>query len=248
MKERYLIDYDKRNFGLGHQMGSFNYGLKVALKNDLAYVFHEEKFYSHVEEFFRFSEGETHINDLDTESLRRVKLPAVDLYPLTEDTKRGCVLSKGDIWYGGGSVHNGLRYYDRRTKQKIKKNSENKILFSLSGYEKRIKRAKWVDYDFTTMKDWFVEKYKQARKNDPIENHFDPNYINVAIHLRRGDLFHKMWKCNRRRLLSDAYYETIMQSIYKKFGKKVMFHIYTQAKDERWDFDLGNTYLNENKE
>ena len=27
-----------------------------------------------------------------------------------------------------------------------------------------------------------------------------------------------------------------------------MFHIYTQAKDERWDFDLGNTYLNENKE
>ena len=27
-----------------------------------------------------------------------------------------------------------------------------------------------------------------------------------------------------------------------------MFHIYTQAKDERWEFDLGYTYLNENKE
>ena len=86
MKERYLVDYDSRKMGLGHQMGSFNYGLKIALDNDLTYLFHKERFYDEMEEFFRFSEGEKWIEDIDVKALKQVLLPPVESTPTNNES------------------------------------------------------------------------------------------------------------------------------------------------------------------
>ena len=62
---------------------------------------------------------------------------------------------------------------------------------------------------------------------------YDKNAYNVAVHIRRGDLYEKeYWK---RKLLDDEYYLIIMKYLFDKQlllfdndSKQILFHIYTE--------------------
>lgn len=68
-------------------------------------------------------------------------------------------------------------------------------------------------------------KYKKKCQIYPLSSYFDKNKINVAIHIRRGDVnesgdFKVRW-------VSINVYINVIKQIQKIYGDKVIFHIYS---------------------
>lgn len=77
----------------------------------------------------------------------------------------------------------------------------------------------------------FIKNCFWENKN---KNVFNNNKINIAVHIRRGDVSDII---NKERYLPDKYYLNIINIIINKYkDKQLLFHIYSEGKIE--DFEI----------
>lgn len=70
-------------------------------------------------------------------------------------------------------------------------------------------------------------KYKKARQLYPLSSYFDKNKINVAIHIRRGDITER--GRFKGRWVPINTYINVIEQIRGIYGDEVIFHIYSDG-------------------
>jgi len=104
----------------------------------------------------------------------------------------------------------------------------------------------FIDIDWTYYSNNDLrEKYDLARQETPVSSHFDPNFINVAVHIRRGEINEKKYP---QRWISTQEYYKIMKKLQEK-SRNLFFHIYSLGEigdfKELQDFENIKFHLNE---
>ena len=88
---------------------------------------------------------------------------------------------------------------------------------------------------YDKVKEKFLEKYNLTKKP---KLYFDKDYVNIAVHVRRGDLVGKGHRFNAVGL-PDEYYIKVMKDIQEEYNsknKKCKFYVYTQNKAAKRGF------------
>ena len=244
---KFLLDYANIDAGVGHSMGLFNSFIKIAIYNHLIPTYSEKQLKKSNNADFKFilkknikpwlgkGLAETHnignsMNDFfmlgknevsreKVESLiRRRKIKVIELpAPISPDKS----IDDSEKY---SEINNIISYYK----------DENNIAFVLP------KGRKDGDCEYLSSRSWFLNKYKAARKLNPIESYFDTSKINVAIHIRRGDLLPgRGFSHLASRMLPDTWYASIINQLYELFGNKISVHIYSEGKNKKYFNELG---------
>ena len=204
-RRRYLI-YNAlvRGSGIGHLFYCYNYGLKLALQNNLVFLptlsmpGHGLGRGGKVESFFGWQDCSRLIEEVrGKKDLDRVEFT-------------NCI-NKADAILA--------KYRDR----------EN-IIFEIP----YLQFNNHSTGDFSTTKGWFLEKYKTARSKIFKPSHYVKGSINIAVHIRRGDVL-KNLSYNKDRILPDSYFSTIidkLKDILKNVTKPIMINVYSETKDK----------------
>ena len=88
---------------------------------------------------------------------------------------------------------------------------------------------------YDKVKDEFRKKYYMTKKPNLI---YDENYINVAVHVRRGCIYGRKHRF-RKRGTSDEYFISLMEKLNKeKTEKPYKFYIITQSKTAKRGFRM----------
>jgi hypothetical protein len=104
----------------------------------------------------------------------------------------------------------------------------------------KIRNNRFGDYEYGPTRDWFIKTYTQAREHFPISLIFDPKKINIAVHIRRGDLLPgRQFSDLSSRMLSDAWYLEILNTILSNLPGSVAIHIYSEGKDGQYHSETG---------
>jgi hypothetical protein len=155
------------------------------------------------ENFLGFGYGELREHDLP-KNIEKIQLPNL----LWDEAS----------WYG--------TTIDREEFQDIILNHNNEnVLFECA-------KNQFVVSDVNYMRIWNLRyKYDMARKTWPtIKTHLVSDHVNIAVHIRRGDVTAKgRYKV---RWLSDNFYINIMCELQRIFGECVVFHVYTDGTKE----------------
>lgn len=90
------------------------------------------------------------------------------------------------------------------------------------------------------------KKYDYARQENPVSSYFDLNFVNVAVHIRRGEINRKD---HPDRWINTVEYYDIIKKIQEKYHN-TFFHIYSLGEiddfKELHSFKNIQFYLNEN--
>jgi hypothetical protein len=104
----------------------------------------------------------------------------------------------------------------------------------------KIRNNRFGDYEYGSTRDWYMKAYTQAREHFPISLIFDPKKINIAVHIRRGDLLPgRQFSDLSSRMLSDAWYLEILNTILSNLPGSVAIHIYSEGKDGQYHSETG---------
>lgn len=157
------------------------------------------------ENFLDFGNGELTLKDLPT-NIEIIQLPHMNANIL--DKKKNYEEVKWD--------HPIFKKY------LIEEHKEN-VLFKISELEQG--QFIVIDWDFYKNND-LKKKYSNSEQVKNFENYFIKDYINCAIHIRRGDVT-KNLQYGRWEDLN--YYLSIIENINNiKFDKSIKYHIYTK--------------------
>lgn len=244
---KYLIDYANIDAGVGHSMGLFNSFIKISLYNDLipTYSIHQLKKSNKTDisfilkkiikpllrkgvaethnigngmhNFFMFGIGEISREEIELQ-IKKKKIRAVQLpNPLSPEKN----IPDSEKYHEINKVINSYK-------------DENNIAFILSNDRKD------GDCEYFFTRNWFLNKYKSARAINPIKNYFNTSKINVAIHIRRGDLLPgRSFAQLASRMLPDEWYAKIINQLYELFGEKIAVHIYSEGKNKNYLNEIG---------
>ncbi len=72
-----------------------------------------------------------------------------------------------------------------------------------------------------------IVKYWQARQEQPIKSTFNDTELNIAIHIRRGDVTPN--NSAKDRWMNISVYINIINQIYSIYGNRAVFHIYSDG-------------------
>lgn len=88
------------------------------------------------------------------------------------------------------------------------------------------------------------EKYWNRRLSDPVSSYFNPDKLNVAIHVRRGQDVAPGGRAHHSRYTPDSYYLNIIQNL-KQHLPPSDFHIYSEGGLELFSeyFKLKDIYV-----
>jgi len=86
-------------------------------------------------------------------------------------------------------------------------------------------RGMQIDWQYYLNND-LREKYDFARQKNPVVYHGYSTFINVGIHIRRGDINPKD---QPERWITNNQYIRLMQNIVKVYGDNCLFHIYSEG-------------------
>lgn len=196
--------------GIGHQFLNWVVAWSLANRYDLEFVhapfcgdFLEPQIdvaVKHWEKFLGFGAGE--IREHQLSDVRRVQLPLLSWGKDNWDT----IDCDNPIW------KDTIKRY---------KNDENVLLECAKN---QFMRIDWPYLQSQTLK----EKYWKAREdNPPIPIVFDKNKMNVAIHIRRGDVSPNSRA--KARWVPNSVYVTIINQIRELCGDHALFHIYSDG-------------------
>jgi len=88
---------------------------------------------------------------------------------------------------------------------------------------------------YDKVRDDFRKKYFMTEKPKLV---YDENFINVAVHVRRGDIVGRKWRM-RKRGLTDEYYIKIMEKLNEeKTDKPFKFYVFSQNKTAKRGFRM----------
>lgn len=250
MNNRFLVDYDNPDAGIGHSMGIINRAFKIATRNGLQLTYSEsqlEKSHSQswkwkIKQFLRKLRGkkayETHNigNDLNLmlnlkdilisreqveQMLRQQKVQLLELPRLQIDIPSNEQID--DEIY---------REIDTFIQNHSGPNIAFKVNRNLSG-----------DYEYESTRDWFRKAYLRAREKYPIPLSFDPKKMNIAVHIRRGDLLPgRQFSDLSSRMLPDEWYLEILNTILSNTNKVVAIHIFSEGINGRYYSENGKPF------
>jgi hypothetical protein len=250
MRNRFLIDNANPDAGIGHSMGILNRAIKIATRNHLDFAYSEaqlaksyrESFRWKLKQYFRKLRGkkanETHNIGND---LNQLFDPSAVLYSREEleiKIRQGKLkvieLPEFEIPIPSNQQNDDVIY--QLVDQFIQFYQEDNIVFKVNS--KRL--MDYGDYEYASTRNWFIHSYFQSRKVLPIPLSFNSNKINIAIHIRRGDLLPgRQYSDLSSRMLPDAWYLDILNTVVKSITKPIAIHIYSEGKNGIYQSEKG---------
>jgi hypothetical protein len=246
MTNRFLIDYDNPDAGIGHSMGFVNRGIKIAMRNQLQFAYAEEQLRksSSSEWKWRLKQGlralrgrqsETHNigNDLNrmlnlaqrlpnrnalekriqNGELRLVNLPPFEMHIPSNEQDDDVIYQSVDDF--------------------IQSHPEPNTVFKLSN-------NRFGDYEYATTRSWFRDAYIKAREADSFALQYQPDLINVAVHIRRGDLLpDRQFSDLSHRMLPDRWYIEILNRVAAEASRPLSIHIFSEGKNGLYQSEKG---------
>jgi hypothetical protein len=220
---RYIAAIPNQWAGIGHQFTILNTALIFAQRYNLQFVYYPLS--GGWDQVFGLGEGETQYLDLmvpfsqvlKDSSLQLVNLPRTNT---NDDVENSNMIRKDDP--EGDKVLDGIINAVC---------TENNILFHLQE-EQNI-------CDQTLSADILRKKYRDQRNKYPIKNDFDFEKINVAVHIRRGDVV--KWKQEKTanwkaRWLENSYFIEVLKKVYQGIqSKPIAVHVYSQGSIEEFE-------------
>jgi hypothetical protein len=250
MSNRFILDYDNPDAGIGHSMGIINRALKIANRNQLQFAYsesqlkksHSTNFRWRLKQFLRQLRGkrgdETHNigDDLNVMLNPSANLPSRE--EIERKIRRGEIqlipLPPFEIHIPSNDQLDEEVY--KTVDEFIQHHSQPNIAFKISN-------NRFGDYEYATTIDWFKDAYQNARKLYPIDLSFDPKKMNIAIHIRRGDLLPgRQFSDLSSRMLPDEWYLKILRVALSAIHKPVAIHIYSEGKDGRYYSEAGTPF------
>jgi len=250
MTNRFLIDYDNPDAGIGHSMGIINRAIKIASRNGLQLAFSEsqlEKSHSqswkwNLKQFLRKLRGknayETHNigNDLNLMlNLKHLLIPREDVEKKIRQEKIQLLeLPRLQIDIPSNNQIDDEAYLE--IDQFIQSHPSPNIVFKIS-------QNLSGDYEYESTREWFHKAYLKAREAYPIPVSYDPKKLNIAVHIRRGDLLPgRQFSDLSSRMLPDAWYLEILNTILIKATKPVAIHIFSEGRDGQYHSEHGEPF------
>jgi hypothetical protein len=246
MNQRFLIDYDNPDAGIGHSMGIINRALKIATRNQLQFAYSENQLRKSVntdwgwrlKQTLRKLRGkradETHNIGNDLNHMLNLKA----LLPCREELEKR--IQRGEIKvidlpefeiHIPSNQHEDDRIY-QLIDEFIRSHPDPNTAF-------RIRDNRFGDYEYASTREWFIDSYNKARESFPIALSYNPNKLNIALHIRRGDLLPgRQFSDLASRMLPDAWYLEILNIVLTHSEKPIAIHIFSEGK--------GGQYLSEN--
>jgi hypothetical protein len=247
MNNRYLIDYDNPDAGIGHSMGIMNRAIKIAARNNLQFAYSEKQLQKSHKQSFRWNlkqslrklrgrrANETHNIGDDLNRMLDPKRILTSREDLEQKIKKGEVkvieLPEFEIHIPTNDQVDDEIY--KAVDAFIQQHPGPNIAFKISN-------NRFGDYEYSPSREWFIKAYAQAREHLPIPLMFDPKKINIAVHIRRGDLLPgRQFSDLSSRMLPDAWYLEILNTILNHSPRSVAIHIYSEGKDGQYRSETG---------
>lgn len=247
MANRFILDYDNPDAGIGHSMGIINRALKIADRNQLQFAYsesqlaksHHQSFKWRLKQSLRRLRGrkanETHNigNDLND------MLNPIGLLPSREEIEKR--IQRGEIQlielppfeiHIPSNEQNDDDIY-RKVDEFIQSHPGPNIAFKISN-------NRFGDYEYASTRAWFLNAYSKAREQYPIPLSLDANKLNIAVHIRRGDLLPgRQFSDLSSRMLPDAWYLEILNMISRNTRKNLAIHIFSEGRDGVYHSESG---------
>jgi hypothetical protein len=250
MNNRFLIDYDNPDAGIGHSMGIMNRAIKIAARNHLQFAYsekqlqksHQQSFSWNLKQTLRKLRGkranETHNIGDDLNRMLEPKRILTSREVLEQKIKKGEVkvieLPKFEIHIPTNDQVDDEIY--KVVDAFIQQHPGSNIAF-------KIRNNRFGDYEYGSTRDWFIKAYTQAREYLPIPLMFDSKKINIAIHIRRGDLLPgRQFSDLSSRMLPDAWYLETLNTVLNTLVGPVAIHIYSEGKDGQYYSETGEPF------
>jgi len=247
MNNRFLIDYDNPDAGIGHSMGIINRSIKIAARNNLQFAYSENQlrksdntdWHWRLRQALRKLRGkqadESHNIGNDLNEMLNLKTLLPSRAELEKRMRRGEVkvidLPLFEI-HIPSNAHLDNEIY-RSIDHFIQNYPEPNIVF-------RIRSNRFGDYEYQNTRQWFINAYQQARKQDPIPLLYSPQKLNIAVHIRRGDLLPgRQFSDLSSRMLPDAWYLEILDAVLSASEKPLAIHIFSEGKDGQYQSEIG---------
>ena len=250
MNNRYILDYDNPDAGIGHSMGIINRALKIAARNNLQFAFsesqltksHNKSFKWNLKQVLRTLRGkrsdETHNIGNDLNLMLNPKAFLTSREEVERQIRQGKIrlieLPAFEIHIPSNEQDDELIYRD--VDKFIQNNPEPNIAF-------KIQKNRFGDYEYASTRNWFLNAYSNARSVYPIPLIFDPQKVNVAVHIRRGDLLPgRQFSDLSSRMLPDAWYQEVLNAIPSNLSKTIAIHIFSEGKDGKYFSENGTFF------
>ena len=247
MSSRFLISYTNPDAGIGHSMGIINQALKIALRNNLELAYSEEQLVksSHhswkwqLRQALRMLSGhkryESHNIGNDLNGLLDLKNRLCSRESLETKIKHG-ELKLVEIPFFKIEIPSNDQIDDEGYKEVdafINSHTEQNLVFKIGNHE-------YGDSEYALTKNWLVETYEEARSRNPIPLKYDANRLNIALHIRRGDLLPgRQFSDLASRMLPDSWYLEILEIIAKLTTGKMAIHIFSEGQNGQYRSETG---------
>ena len=247
MLNRFILDYDNPDAGIGHSMGILNRALKIAERNHLQFAYSETQLAKSHQQSLRWKlkqslrklrgrrANETHNIGNDLNEMLDPKTLLASREEVEQKIRRGEIklieLPPFEIHIPSNEQNDELIY--KAVDEFIQRHPEPNTAFKISN-------NRFGDYEYASTRDWFLNAYFAARKQHPIPLTFDPNKLNIAVHIRRGDLLPgRQFSDLSSRMLPDAWYLEILNTIIRNTQKDIAIHIFSEGKDGKYHSERG---------
>ena len=250
MVNRFLLDYDNPDAGIGHSMGIVNRALKIANRNPLQFAYsesqlaksHHTSFKWNLKQCLRTLRGkrtdETHNigNNLNEMLNPKALLPSRE--EVEKKIQRGEIrlieLPLFEIHITSNEQDDEAIY--QAVDQFVRSHPEPNTAF-------RIRNNRFGDYEYASTRDWFLNAYAKARELLPIPLSFNPNELNIAVHIRRGDLLPgRQFSDLSARMLPDAWYLKILNVVAQNTHRTLAIHVFSEGKNGQYYSEDGTPF------
>lgn len=250
MANRFILDYDNPDAGIGHSMGILNRALKIAERNQLQFAYSETQLAKSHNESFRWKlkqnlrklrgrrANETHNIGNDLNEMLAPKTLLSSREEVEKKIRSGEIklieLPPFEIHIPSNEQNDDEIY--KEIDHFIQSHPEPNIAF-------KINNNRFGDYEYASTREWFLNAYSKAREQHPIPLSFDANKLNIAVHIRRGDLLPgRQFSDLSSRMLPDAWYLEILNTALRNTQKNVAIHIFSEGKDGKYHSENGDPF------
>ena len=230
----YITQIPNDGAGIGHQMSNFICGVHVARTLGLKYAYPGFKGKEDWEEFFGFYQDSVSLEELKKQGYKTKMLPCFDTNLLSE---KDIVSDTGSC---GLSNDSGVDSRVEMIKQIVRSYAGQKIVFLVyldQSYTNHYQEIEYIKSRFESA---------ESRKKDKLI--FDKDQINIAVHIRRGDIVQGQQtgqKTLTKRWLDIGYYENVIKGLTEHLKIKYLdkqHHIYIFSEGDADQYRMFENY------
>lgn len=228
----YITQIPNDGAGIGHQMSNFICGVHIARMLGLKYAYPGFKGKEDWEEFFGFYQDSVLLEELKKQGYKTRMLPCFDTNKLTESDKVDGEKNKNNNSKDKSGVE--------MIKDIVRSYAGQKIVFLVYLDQSYANHYQEIDY----IKSRFESA--QSRKKDKLI--YDKNKINIAVHIRRGDIVKGQQtgqKTLTKRWLDIGYYENVIKGLTEDLRTKYpakQHHIYIFSEGDADQYRMFENY------